>query len=113
MRMLVLLVAVISGLAIAYFGTQNTTPVTIRLNEYVWNDVPLYLVIVGSLLVGLFMAWILYFARSVSSTLAIYGKNQAVKKAQQTVADLERRVQELEVENARLKTEHPTEQRSI
>ena len=37
--MLALLVAVISGIAIAYFGMQNTTPVTIRLNEYVWNDV--------------------------------------------------------------------------
>jgi len=63
--MLVLLVAVISGVAIAYFGMQNISPVTIRLNDYVWNDVPLYLVIVGSLFVGLFMAWILYFARSV------------------------------------------------
>ena len=45
--MLVLLVAVISGVAIAYFGMQNISPVTIRLNDYVWNDVPLYLVIVG------------------------------------------------------------------
>ena len=55
--MLVLLVAVISGIAIAYFGMQNISPVTIRLNEFVWNDVPLYQVIVGSLFVGLFMAW--------------------------------------------------------
>ena len=84
--MLVLLVAVISGIAIAYFGMQNTSPVTIRLNEYVWNDVPLYLVIVGSLFVGLFIAWILYFARSVSSTLTIYGKDRAMKKAKHTVA---------------------------
>jgi len=53
--MLVLLVAVISGVAIAYFGMQNISPVTIWLNDYVWNDVPLYLVIVGSLFVGLFM----------------------------------------------------------
>jgi len=56
--MLVLMVAVIFGIAIAYFGMQNISPVTIRLNEYVWNDVPLYLVIVGSLFVGLFVAWI-------------------------------------------------------
>ncbi len=105
--MLVLLVAVISGIAIAYFGMQNVTPVTIRLNEFVWNDVPLYLVIVGSLFVGLFMAWILYFARSVSSTLTIYGKDRAMKKAEHTVADLERRVHELEAEKAGLKTTLP------
>ena len=102
--MLVLLVAVISGVAIAYFGMQNISPVTIRLNDYVWNDVPLYLVIVGSLFVGLFMAWILYFARSVSSTLTIYGKDRAMKKAKHTVAGLEQRVHELEVEKAGLKT---------
>jgi uncharacterized integral membrane protein len=107
-HMLVLLVAVISGGLIAYFGMQNISPVTIRLNEYVWDDVPLYLVIVGSLLVGLFIAWILYFARSVSSTLTIYGKDRAMKKAKHTVADLERRVQELEAENARLKTTLPS-----
>jgi uncharacterized integral membrane protein len=103
--MLVLLIAVISGLAIGYFATQNTTPVTIRFNDYLWEDIPLYLVMLGSLLVGLFMAWILYFARSVSSRLTIYGKDHAVKKAQDTVVDLERRVQELEVENARLKND--------
>jgi len=106
--MLVLFVAVISGVAIAYFGMQNISPVTIRLNEYVWDDVPLYLVIVGSLFVGRFMAWILYFARSVSSTLTIYGKDRAMKKTKHTVADLEHRVQELEAENARLKTTLPS-----
>ena len=106
--MWVLLVAVIFGGAIAYFGMQNISPVTIRLKEYVWDDVPLYLVIVGSLFVGLFIAWILYFARSVSSTLTIYGKDRAMKKAKHTVADLEHRVQELEAENARLKTTLPS-----
>jgi len=102
--MLVLLVAVISGAAIAYFGMQNISPVTIRLNEYVWDDVPLYLVIVGSLFVGLFIAWILYFSRSVSSTLTIYGKDREMKKAKHTVADLEHRVHELEAEKAQLKS---------
>ena len=57
--------------------------------------------------VGLFMAWILYFARSVSSTLTIYGKDRAMKKAKHTVADLEQRVVELEAEKARLMTTLP------
>ena len=98
-----LLVAVISAIAIAYFGMQNISPVTIRLNEYVWDDVPMYLVIVGSLFVGLFIAWILYFAGSASSTLTIFGKDRAMKKTKHTVADLEQRVRELEAETTRLK----------
>jgi uncharacterized integral membrane protein len=102
--MLVLFVAVISGIAIAYFGMQNISPVTIRLNEFVWNDVPLYLVIVGSLLAGLFMAGILYFARSVSSKLTIYRKDRAIKQTQHTVVKREQRVRELEADEARLKS---------
>ena len=107
-HMLALLVAVIAGAAIAYFGMQNISPVTIRLNEYVWDDVPLYLVIVGSLFIGLFMAWILSFVRSVSSTLTIFGKDRAMKKAKHTVIDLQQRVDELEAEKARLKTTLPS-----
>jgi uncharacterized integral membrane protein len=106
--MLVLLVAVLFGLGIGYFATENTIPVTIRLSEYVLEDVPLYLVVVGSLLAGLFIAWILYIARSVSTRLTIYGKDQVVKKTRRTVADLERRVHELEGENARLRQGDPS-----
>jgi uncharacterized integral membrane protein len=104
--MLVLLAGVIFGLAIGYFATQNTTPVTIHVAHYAFKEVPLYLVIVGSLFVGLFIAWILYFGRSVSSRLAIYGRDHALKKARQTTEDLEVRVRALQAENAQLKTDH-------
>jgi uncharacterized integral membrane protein len=105
--MLGLLIAVIFGLVMGYFATQNTTPVTIRIAEYALEEVPLYLAIVGSLFVGLFIAWILYFARSVSSRVTIYGKDHAVKKARQTVAELEHQVHDLKTENAQLKMKHP------
>jgi uncharacterized integral membrane protein len=103
--MLVLLVGIIFGLAIGYFATQNTTPVTIHVARYAFEG-PLYLVIVGSLFVGLFIAWILYFGRSISSRLAIYGRDHALKKARQTTEDLEVRVRDLQAENAQLKTDH-------
>jgi cell shape-determining protein MreC len=102
--MLALLIAVVFGAAVGYFATQNTLPVTIQVANYALEDVPVYLVVVGSLLIGLFIAWILYVARSVSSTLAIRGKNTEVRRAKQDIAELENRVQELEVENARLRT---------
>lgn len=102
--MLVLIVGVIFGLVVGYFATQNTTPVTIELGQYVIKELPLYVVIVGSLLVGLFIAWILYIARTVSSRVTIYGKDTEVRKARRTVADLEQRCRELEEENGRLKS---------
>jgi hypothetical protein len=63
------------------------------------------MVIVGSSFVGLFIAWILYVARCVSSKVTIYGKDYAMKKAQRTSTTLEHRVQELEAENAALRTD--------
>jgi uncharacterized integral membrane protein len=104
--MVVLLIGVIFGIAMGYFATQNTTPVTIQIGDYAFMDIPLYLVIVGSLFVGLFVSWILYFARTVSSRVTIYGKNYAVRKARLAAADLEQRVQELEAENTHLRNDH-------
>ncbi|MGE5820222.1 MAG: lipopolysaccharide assembly protein LapA domain-containing protein [Deltaproteobacteria bacterium] len=104
--MVVLLIGVIFGIAMGYFATQNTTPVTIKIGDYAFMDIPLYLVIVGSLFVGLFVSWILYFARTVSSWVTIYGKNYAVRKARLAAADLEQRVQELEAENTHLRNDH-------
>lgn len=106
--MLVLLVTVAFGIAIGYFATQNTDPVTVRLAEYAIEEVPLYLVVMGTLLAGILIAWVLYFAKSVSAGLTIYGKEKAVKKAKHTVADLEPRVYELETENARLRVQRST-----
>jgi len=105
--MLALVIAVMFGLAIGYFATQNTAPVTIRMAEYALEEIPLYLVVVGSLLVGLFVAWILYIAQALSARLTIYGKDQVVRKTRRTVTDLEQRVHELEVENERLRPREP------
>jgi uncharacterized integral membrane protein len=94
--------SVIFGLGIGYFATQNTSPVTIHMGELILENVPLYLVVLGSLLLGLFLAWTFYFARTLSTTLAIYGRDSAIKKAKQVVTDLEQRVRDLEAVNARL-----------
>ncbi len=106
--MLVLVVTVLFGLVIGYFATQNITPITIQFADYVVEAVPLYAVILGSVLVGLLMAYILYMARAVSSKLTIYGKDPAVNKARRTVADLEQRVDQLETENARIRMRDPS-----
>ena len=74
--MLVLLVAVISGIAIAYFGMQNISPVTIRLNEYVWNDVPLYLVIVGSV-----VGWTLHGRNSLFCQVGFFDADHLWKRS--------------------------------
>jgi len=103
--MLSILLSVILGLAIGYFATQNTAPASVQFGEFVIENVPLYMVTVGSLMLGLLIAWIFYIARTVSTTLTIAGKDHEVKRSKRTVSDLEQRVHELEAANARLKSE--------
>ncbi len=107
--MVVLIVGVIFGIAIGYFATQNTTPVTIQVGEYAFADIPLYLVMVGSLFVGVVVSAVLYLAKSVSSRATIYGKDYAARRARRMAADLEQRVHELEAENVHLRSDqHPS-----
>ncbi|MGE5303480.1 MAG: lipopolysaccharide assembly protein LapA domain-containing protein [Alphaproteobacteria bacterium] len=104
--MIVLLIGVIFGIAIAYFATQNTTPVTVQIGEYAFANIPLYLAMVWALFVGVFISCILYLARAVSSRVTIYGKDHAMRRARRVAADLEQRVRRLEAENSDLRTNH-------
>jgi uncharacterized integral membrane protein len=104
--MLSILFAAIFGLAIGYFAIQNAAPVTIQLGELVFQEVPLYLVAVGSLVFGILIASILYLARTVSANMTIHGRHHQPVTDNKTVVALERRIHDLEIENARLKASH-------
>jgi uncharacterized integral membrane protein len=102
--MLSIIFALIFGLGIGYFAIHNATPVTIQLGEFVWQDIPLYFVAVGSLILGVLLASIFYLVRSVS-TLSVYGKHPHHRTIDDREAvALERRVHDLEAENARLRS---------
>ena len=102
--MITLLFAVIFGLGFAIFATQNTSFVTVNLGNYVWN-IPLYFVMLGSLLVGLMVAWLFSLVDGVSSAWALHGKDSQIHKAEDALFSLEKRVNELQAENAQLRNE--------
>jgi len=98
-----LIVTVIFGLGIAYFSIQNTATVAIHFNQYTWSNIPLYIVIVGSLLTGIVIAGIISFANFISSKIILHGKENTIKETKQLVANLTRNLHQLELENATLK----------
>lgn len=105
--MLSIIFSAIFGLAVGYFALQNATPVSIQVGELVFPDVPLYLVAVGSLIVGIVIASIFYLARTVSANMTVHGRHHhATTDNRETVAALERRIHDLEIENTRLKATH-------
>jgi hypothetical protein len=65
--------------------------------------VPLYLVIIGSLIVGVAISWILHVLDGVSTAIMVHRKNRQLQKTDTSLNALEKRIHDLEVENARLK----------
>ncbi len=100
--MLSLLLLVIFGLGMAFFATQNIATTTIILAGHIYKGVPLYIIVIGALLLGIFVSWLISIVDALSSTLTIHGRDKAIKKQAEINNDLKKRMRELEIENAKL-----------
>ncbi len=103
--MLALIILIVFGLGTAYFATQNTGLVHVMLGNYLIQGIPLYIIVVGSILLGVFISWLVNIVDTFSSTRVMYGKDSALKKAQETIVSLKEENHSLEMENAHLKGE--------
>jgi uncharacterized integral membrane protein len=101
--MLTLILLLIVGSALAYISQYNLTPVSLNLGYYVFSDMPLFYVIIGSLLTGLILATLIHSFRDISASLTIRNKRKEIKKNKNEVLELTRRVHQLELENEKLK----------
>ncbi|MDP3941636.1 MAG: lipopolysaccharide assembly protein LapA domain-containing protein [bacterium] len=102
--MLAVIFTIIFAILVAFFSTQNTTSVVIQISQYSVS-VPLYLVVLLSLLVGFIFAWILHLMNAFASLFALRGKDNAIKKEKKTNAELANKVRDLEIEKTKLETE--------
>jgi len=109
--MLSIFLAVIFGLGVGYFATENTTAVSLRFGELVLDNVPLYLVAVGSLLAGLIIAWIFYFTRIVAGSMTTFSKARDTSTIERGMANLENRVRELETAYTKPRLERSSDSR--
>lgn len=98
-----LLLAVIIGTGFAIVATQNTTSVVIHLGNYTWSHIPLYAVAIGSLFVGLAIAFLLHIFDWAAASLNLHRKEARAHKAELNVASLEAKIRDLEDQNADLK----------
>ncbi len=98
-----LILLVIFGIFAAFFATQNTTNVSITLLGYSLREVPMYLIVLGSLLIGLLLSSVISVVNSISTSFRLHGKDVKIKQTKKTVTDLVKRNRELELEVANLK----------
>jgi uncharacterized integral membrane protein len=107
-HMATLIVTILFGLIIGYFATQNTDLISLKFLQYTVPNIPTYIVVVGSLLVGLFLSWIISLVNDISNGFAMRGKENKIKDYKKESADLTKKVHQLELENTRLKAETNT-----
>lgn len=103
----IFIAAVLLGIGFTLFSIQNSAGVTLNAGGYLFPGVPIFLVVLGSLLLGLLIAWFLSAIGWISNSLTMQQKNSKIKEATGTVRSLEARIKDLEIENARLKAESP------
>jgi len=101
--MLILILFLIVGSAMVYLAQNNLMPVTLRLATYTFSGIPLFYIIIGSLLTGLGLAYLSYLVSSIFTGFTIRGKDNKIKQGKSEAVDLTKRIHQLELENERLK----------
>jgi uncharacterized integral membrane protein len=99
--MLVLILLLVIGSGLVYISKYNFTPVSVNLGVYTLSDIPLFYVIVGSIVIGLALSYIAYLIHSISTSFTIRGKDKEIKRNKGEVLELTKSVHQLELENER------------
>ncbi len=105
--MLNIIFLLITGSVFAYLSKDNLVPVTLNVAQYTFANIPLFYVIVGSLLVGLTLSYFVQVLGSITNSFVLRGNRQAIKSGRDEVLELTKRVHQLELENERLKQNNP------
>jgi len=112
----VIIFAVLIGLGMGYFATQNTSQISLYFGSYTIQNISIYLVVIGALLLGLLLAWLFSLINSLSSKITLHGKENIIKKDEKDIAELTKEIHQLQLENTRLKEksgEGETDDKSI
>lgn len=101
--MLILILLLVVGGAMVYLAQDNLTLVTLHLGTYTVQEIPLFYVIIGSLLLGLILSYLMHLINAVFVTFSLRGKDSKIKQSKNEIADLTKRIHQLELENGKLK----------
>lgn len=105
--MLLLILLLIFGSGIAFLAFQNSANVTLIFLNYTFPDVSLFLVILGSMLIGALLVYVIHLVNSISTAITIHGKDKKIKESENNVIQLIKKTHQLELENESLKKDKP------
>ena len=101
--MMTVLLFLVAGTFLTFVSRSNLMPVTLKVGPYIFANIPLFYVIVGSLVAGILLSYLLQLIPSISTFFTLRGKEKEIKQKKGDVLELTKRVHQLELENERLK----------
>lgn len=113
--MLALVITIALGVVFSVFATQNTSQVSLNFGKYAVSGVPLYLVVLGPLLLGLIVAYLIYLTRKLSQGMLVNKQRDEIKNLKKELAEVTRDAHKFELESTKLKAENgePEDENSI
>lgn len=114
--MLVLILFLVIGSIFVYISKFNFMLVSVNLGIYTISDIPLFYVIVGSVVLGLVLAYLVYLVQAISTSFTLRSKNKEIKKNKDEVLELTKSVHQLELENEKIKNgsdSEPTDKNAL
>lgn len=100
--MLILILSLIVGSMLVYISRFNFQPVSVNFGFTVFSGIPLFYVIIASLLIGLILSYLTYIIHDISTSFRLRGKDHEIKKTKEEVLELTKRVHQLEIKNEKL-----------
>ena len=104
--MLSLILLLVLGSGMAFLALQNTILVPVTVFTHTIKSIPLFYVIIASMLAGIVLSYLIHLSQSISSSLTIRSKDQKIRSEKKELAELTKKYHQLELENARLTTEY-------
>lgn len=114
--MLILILLLVVGLIFVYISKFNFDLVSVNLGFYIINNVPLFYVIIGSVVFGLVLSYLAYLFHSFFTSYTIRSKNHEIKKNKEEVLDLTKQVHQLELDKEKIKNgfdSEPTDKNAL
>ena len=114
--MLTLILLLVTGSLFVYISKFNFMLVSVNLGMYTISNIPLFYVIVASVVLGLVLSYLFQLAQSISNSFTLRGKNNEIKKGEGEILELTKRVHQLELENEKVRNgtdSEPTDQNAM
>lgn len=101
--MFILIFTLLFAVPVAIFATQNTQTVNVNLFQSIYPSVPLYLIVLITLLIGVIFSWLIHVVDIFYSSWELRNKVNALKQEKKKNLDLAKKLHELEIETAEMK----------